>query len=165
MPSEHLPRCYRTGCAGPCWKTTYLSLQGLDPVSPDVKENNSRELKSGSKTASNMVALSGFLLSFLQKKPQTKQLAKSKAEDGSCCASFHKSFFPPVPKMQNIYSGGRQMTSPVTYVCNKYSQNGVVLPALAKANMVSVLLTALNTLLSLCSGRMCLNSQSITIPG
>lgn len=161
MPSEHLPRCCRTGCAGPCWKSAYLSLQGLDPVSPDVKENNSRELRSGSKPASNMVAFSGFLLSF----PQTKQLAISEAEDGSCCASFHKSFFPPAPKMQNTYSRGRQMTSPVTYVCNEYSQNGVVLPALAKANMVSVLLTALNTLLSLCSGRMCLNSQSITIPG
>lgn len=64
---------------------------------------------------------SGFLLSFPQKKPQTKQLAISEAEDVSCCASFHKSFFPPAPKMQNIYSGGRQMTSPVTYVCNKYS--------------------------------------------
>lgn len=34
---------------------------------------------------------------------------------------FSQILLSPAPKMQNIYSGGRQMTSPVTYACNKYS--------------------------------------------
>lgn len=34
---------------------------------------------------------------------------------------FSQILFPLAPKMQNIYSGGRQMTSTVPYVCNKSS--------------------------------------------